>query len=250
VGILIAKNDTIENRHYDYVDALRGLAVLLVIAVHARQYGSFNVPQILRNISENSQYGVQLFYIMSAFTLFLSLKSRFAKEHYPIKNFFVRRFFRIAPMFYIAIIVDFIGFQQWKMKMLTEWGWEINVGNILLHFLFLHGFRASWINTLVLGGWSVGVEMMFYAVLPIIFLKIKTINHAIIFFLISNTIRPFMNKLLSSNIDIGQFDDYWYQYFPNQLPIFCLGIILYFLVFENENTPPPPTESRAYLYCS
>jgi peptidoglycan/LPS O-acetylase OafA/YrhL len=133
-------------------------------------------------------------------------------------------------MFYVAIIVYFIGWQQWK----------IGLGNILSHFLFLHGFRASWINTLVPGGWSVGVEMMFYVVLPILFLKIKNINHAINFFLISNTLRPFINKLLSLKIETGQFEYYWYQYLPNQMPIFCLGLIIYFLVFENRKSAPPP----------
>jgi peptidoglycan/LPS O-acetylase OafA/YrhL len=68
--ILIEKNNLIENSHYDYIDALRGLAVLGVIAVHTNQHGGFNVPQILRNITNNAQMGVQLFYIMSAFTLF------------------------------------------------------------------------------------------------------------------------------------------------------------------------------------
>jgi peptidoglycan/LPS O-acetylase OafA/YrhL len=188
MDILIEKNNFVENRHYDYVDALRGLAVLGVIAVHTAQHGIFSVSQILMNIIYNAQMGVQLFYIMSAFTLFLSLKNRFNKERYPIRNFFIRRFFRIAPMFYISIIVYFIGWQQW----------EIGIGNILSHFVFLHGLRASWINTLVPGGWSVGVEMIFYAILPILFLKIKNIRYAINLFLITNTIRPFINKLLSS----------------------------------------------------
>jgi peptidoglycan/LPS O-acetylase OafA/YrhL len=234
------KNNIIENKHYDYVDSLRGLAILGVIAVHTGQHGSFNVSEILKTMTNNAQMGVQLFYIMSAFTLFISLKNRFVKERYPIKNFFIRRFFRIAPMFYIAIIVYFIAWRQWG----------IGFGNILSHFLFLHGFRPSWINTLVPGGWSVGVEMMFYAILPILFLKIKNINHAINLFLISNTIRPLVNRLLSSIIDIGEFGDYWFYYLPNQIPIFCLGIILYFLIFENEKNGEVKKVSLLFLSIS
>jgi peptidoglycan/LPS O-acetylase OafA/YrhL len=46
--------------------------------------------------------GVQLFYMVSAFTL-LSV----SRQPFNARSFFIRRFFRIAPAFYIAMIAYF-----------------------------------------------------------------------------------------------------------------------------------------------
>lgn len=87
----------------DYIDALRGLAILGVIMVHTNQYGRSIGPNIFAKITAMGERGVQLFYLASAFTLFLSFKNRSRKEIFPIRNFFIRRFFRIAPMYYMGI---------------------------------------------------------------------------------------------------------------------------------------------------
>ena len=71
----------------DYVDALRGIAILGVIMVHTSQYGHYNVPKIIANIIDQGARGVQLFYLASAFTLFLSFKNRLSREKSPIRNF-------------------------------------------------------------------------------------------------------------------------------------------------------------------
>src|SRR5688500_15882045 len=88
----------------DYIDALRGLAILAVVMVHASQYGSFDVHPILARIISEGGRGVQLFFLVSAFTLFLSYKNRSPLESHPTRNFFIRRFFRIAPMYYLGIV--------------------------------------------------------------------------------------------------------------------------------------------------
>lgn len=52
-----------------HIDALRGIAVLLVILVHTSQ----SIPGIslpLRYFSKYGQMGVQLFFIISAYTLY------------------------------------------------------------------------------------------------------------------------------------------------------------------------------------
>ena len=90
--------------HYQYLDALRGIAALLVLSVH------MSMLSVLLNGRGFSigAYGVQLFYILSALTLFLSSSKRFSSEERPIFKFFIRRFFRIAPLFYLTVIVAFL----------------------------------------------------------------------------------------------------------------------------------------------
>jgi len=228
-----------ENNHYDFIDSLRGIAILGVIMVHAVQFGRFNAPVLvfIAKLAGEGQNGVQLFYLVSAFTLFLSMENRINKEFNPIKNFFIRRFFRIAPMYYIAIAAFLVTFGFGPRYWLGD-AQNITILNILSNMIFLHGFNPYWINSLVLGGWSIAVEMTFYCILPFLFSKIRTINHAIICFEISIVIRPILYMILIRFNPIGSdylWGHYLGFYFPNQLPVFCLGIIMYFIVIKKQN---------------
>ena len=102
--------------------------------------------------------------------------------------------------------------------------------------MFLHGFNPYWINSLVPGGWSIGVEMTFYLIVPLLFLRIKNLNQALTLFLCSLLFRYALQLILSRIPLISSevlWEEFLFLYFPSQLPIFCLGIILYFLVYEN-----------------
>ncbi len=87
----------------DYIDGIRGWAIILVIIVHT--FFVMNPSEHLKYFITHGALGVQLFFIASAFILFYSLDNRKFDEKSPVRNFFVRRFFRIAPFFYIMMIV-------------------------------------------------------------------------------------------------------------------------------------------------
>ena len=86
-------------RRFSYIDALRGYAILMVIEVHTSQLFS-DLPGPLATILNQGARGVQLFFVTSAFTLSMSWVAR----NETTADFFTRRLFRIAPMFWIAII--------------------------------------------------------------------------------------------------------------------------------------------------
>jgi peptidoglycan/LPS O-acetylase OafA/YrhL len=92
-----------EPPRYEFVDALRGIAVLGVVALHTTQ--NFHATRIEPLLSLG-ECGVQLFYIVSAFSLCLSLDQRSRNERHPFINYAIRRFFRIAPLFYLAIMAE------------------------------------------------------------------------------------------------------------------------------------------------
>ena len=58
---------------YDFVDTLRGLAVLGVVAIHTSELAPPS-SLILQTIAHAGSFGVQLFYVASALTLFLSMR--------------------------------------------------------------------------------------------------------------------------------------------------------------------------------
>ena len=89
----------------DFVDVLRGLAILGVVWLHFTSSSLVQsmLPAALSHVVELGGHGVQLFFMASAFTLFRSYHHRSALEASPVRNFFIRRYFRIAPMYYVAI---------------------------------------------------------------------------------------------------------------------------------------------------
>ena len=89
--------------HVAYIDSLRGIAVASVIAVHIS--GVLKVPGPLGSALTFGAKDVQLFYIVSALTLMMSMTKRAGSEPRPLLSFLLRRFFRIAPAFYLVLLV-------------------------------------------------------------------------------------------------------------------------------------------------
>jgi len=89
-------------KKFDYVDAMRGLAIAGVLITHINGRESSS-PFLFGAISQSAM-GVRLFFFVSAFTLFSSLTSRREVDHRPFLNFFIRRFFRIPSLFLPSVI--------------------------------------------------------------------------------------------------------------------------------------------------
>jgi peptidoglycan/LPS O-acetylase OafA/YrhL len=225
-------------KKYEFIDALRGLAVLGVILVHVRSWVA--PPDYLVDKVEYGALGVQLFYVASAFTLFLSMSSRKNTERHPIKNFFIRRFFRIAPLFYLAVVFWLIkdGFtpRYWAPDGISFW-------HILSTLTFTHGWHPHYPNAIVPVGWSIAVEMSFYVVVPFLFRFIGSLQRALqatIFFLILGKGLSYIgNLVIASHFPESQkhlvsffFGAFW---LPAEMAVFGCGIVLYYLFRDYRN---------------
>lgn len=155
-----------------YVDGLRGLAILGVLAVHVAQHVSqynfyaFENP-VLRCAVYNGARGVQLFFIVSAFTLFRSSQRRFAVDRRPILAFYLRRFFRILPLFWLVATANVISR-------------DVTLERALPTYLFYFGFiRYRPEYEIVPGSWTLFVEETFYLLLPWVFGVISSLRRAV-----------------------------------------------------------------------
>lgn len=216
----------------DFIDALRGWAILMVIAVHAA-LATRPMSPLLDRISWHGRMGVVLFFVASAVTLWLSAQRR-CHEAAPTRNFFIRRFFRIAPMFYVGAL---IALATDGMGPRGEAPFGITLLDVSSTFLFLHGWRPESINSLVPGGWSIAVEMTFYALLPLIILGVRNRYAAFVLLAASLLIANPLGNLVASYLAglgngypppmISSFINLW---FPNHLPEFIMGIIVAFVI--------------------
>lgn len=216
----------ISQKKYDFVDALRGIAVLLVIMAHTP------VPGPLLSLNIAGAYGVQLFFVVSAFTLFLSLNARQGSERYPVAFFFLRRLFRIAPAFYVAMLFyllkDGTAATPWAPEGIQPW-------QIITTLLFVNGWYPDAINSVVPGGWSIAVEMTFYLFVPLCFWIITNATRAWVLFGVLMVAGIAANKYLLPQI-LAPYAGYatissWFPvlWFPSQAAVFAVGFIVFFL---------------------
>lgn len=234
-----------EPRHYAFLDALRGIAALGVVAVHTVQ--NFHAPGI-ESIVGCGQYGVQLFYIVSAFSLCLSLAQRRKEERRPNLNYAIRRFFRIAPLFYLAVVV-YLTKPFWLPAtsapvILDARTWSLRPWHVVATVLFLNGWHYRTINSIVPGGWSVAVETGFYVLLPFLF-RLATSLKRTLWLLVGALLASMVSRkavylLFASHVpasDQSAFGTFVGMWLPAQLPVFILGIIMFNLWVRSGGAP-------------
>ena len=229
----------VDIHRYEFVDSLRGLAILLVIVTHVASISRPSLP-ILRLMAARGAYGVQLFYIVSALTLFLSMHQRTRVEARPVLNFFIRRIFRIVPLFYLSVLVYALiegnGPSYWAPNGLSWWHYVSTL-------LFLNGWHPETINAVVPLGWSIAIEMTFYPLIPYLYQKVRNIGAAVFFVvasLVLQSILVLIYKPILLKIATGYtVEAYFYLWFFAQLPIFGLGILVYLVLrdqpMQNKN---------------
>jgi peptidoglycan/LPS O-acetylase OafA/YrhL len=225
---------SLEPQHLDYIDALRGLAFLGVLCTHTIGcIGHFPSHEFF----SSGAYGVQLFFLASAITLCYSSSRRVQFDHYPWLSFFIRRFFRIAPLFWLAMAFYWTCPHTWPEFMhQTDPSSGIRPYYFVLTALFLHGWRPETINSIVPGGWSIAVEMTFYLLFPLCFYYINSLRKAALAVLISVVLahaaiigvhQSFLGDAAGYE-SAGKF--FAHHWFPAQAPTFFIGFALFYLL--------------------
>lgn len=202
--------------HLGYLDGLRGIAILLVFVVHtaamadlvtARTFGIFFV----------GQRGVELFYEVSAFTLFLSLSGA-RPQRRPLLNFYLRRFFRIAPAFYVLLLLEYLLVGRTAA---TPWRYVASI-------FFLNGFHYRSINLSIMGCWSVAVESSFYLLVPLLFRRITTVSAAATLLATSSVVTMVLDYALAHRFPALR-EYFTFLWIVAQLPVFFTGIFAFTL---------------------
>lgn len=218
-----------------YIDALRGYAILMVIATHVA-IGAPMLSGVVRSLVDQGQRGVQLFFVVSAFTLITSWHHR----HDGALRFYIRRFFRIAPMFWLAMVF-FMFFSGWAPRYWAPDG--VTSSQIFLTSILMHGWHPTSFNSVVEGGWSIAVEFTFYLIFPILMLQIRNAKQAVlalVLFYVLSLVCMHYFYLYRALIWPDVTQDYltWNLlnlWIVNQMPVFIVGLITYFLVERFHN---------------
>ena len=206
-------------------DTLRLFLAVLVFFGHWNILTNQNIDYIFFHMET---YAVDMFFIVSGFLIFWSFDNDQNKKH-----FYIKRFFRIFPLYAFLIILQtlfFIGFSDGN-------GLEI-IKYFLVNIFFLNflapavGSTLSALEVNAINGslWTLKNEVIFYALVPFIFMLYKKYG---VYFL---WILYCLSVLYIFGVNYFGIEKLLVQ-FPAQLRLFMVGIMLYvfFDKFKNKN---------------
>jgi len=207
------------------LEALRGVAALALVLFHTRAMPPLQVPAQLKFVLQTLAYGVPLFYAISAFSLFLGYEHALDNPA-GLKKFYLRRFFRIAPLFYTMLLVWYL-IRHYHLHVATMGR------DIWLNATFAFGLLPGQHEGIVWASWSIGVEWIFYALFPLFLVLAGSRWSAAVLFGIGIFISAATPKWLSNLSTVLR--SFSYMSFPAHSVFFCSGILAYRLARPRRN---------------
>lgn len=202
-------------KYYKQLDSLRAISIILVIIQHwypETLVSKFFLPGMI---------GVNTFFVISGFLISdILIANRLIAEKRGIKkskvlfSFYIRRFLRIFPIYYLTLF--FLLYINLFHIRDTQW-WYIS---------YTMNWNMYLTNSWMLFGhiWSLCVEEQFYLIWPLImlFIPLKHLKKTILIILIISPVGRMITFLITKNdfvfaLPISSFDG------------FCIGAILAYL---------------------
>jgi peptidoglycan/LPS O-acetylase OafA/YrhL len=137
-------------------DLLRGLCAVAVASYHLLSW------QEVATLHAWGSYGVYLFFVLSGASLAYTYAPRLQAGSFRLGGFLGVRWMRLAPLYLLLMLLVV----PWKAQR-TGWGADL-AGQVLLNASFLFGFTDPALQALLVGGWSLGIEVIFYLLFPLL----------------------------------------------------------------------------------
>lgn len=149
------------------LDNLRALAIIMVFLFHYPRW--FPHPAWFPDVLKFGWTGVDLFFVLSGFLIASQLFAQIIKDGtFSMKEFYIKRFFRIIPIYYFVLALYFI-FPVLSGDQLLPPLWKFLTFTHNLGFTSFDTHRSFGVV------WSLCVEEHFYLVLPVtLLLLLKT----------------------------------------------------------------------------
>jgi len=159
------------------IDGLRGLFAMSVMFYHYSIWSQTRTDYL--HIGGTVQtwwdyfekiavYNVCGFFVISGFSMYYIYGQKDFKKGTVSLKFFYNRFLRIAPIFWIVCLAMIV-IHSFNGTVIDS----SYVLRAVLHLTFLFGFYNLGMHSLVLGGWSLGIEWVFYLFFPALIILIN-----------------------------------------------------------------------------
>jgi peptidoglycan/LPS O-acetylase OafA/YrhL len=155
------------------IEALRGVAALTVVLHHS--WSLSNQPGLPPKdrvpfywvIEGFGLWGVMLFFMLSGYLL---ADTFWRTERADLKVYAIRRFFRIAPAYYVSLVLLFLFFAAHKQVFSQQGAKQLLINATFTQYLF-----PDYSSSLNVNGawWTLTIELLLYAFLPLMALLVR-----------------------------------------------------------------------------
>lgn len=168
---------------YAFIHALRAVAALWVLVVHVMIWSGWGFLPL-----GDAKLAVDLFMLLSGFLMAALAGPLDAGDR---ARFWMRRFFRIAPAYYAALLLAWLGSDAFLggydvLRELRPWRWTdgaydpahlvLDARSIAWHVTFAFGLHPQYSASTMLPDWSLALEMQFYLAFPLLCLLMRRLG--------------------------------------------------------------------------
>jgi exopolysaccharide production protein ExoZ len=196
------------------LDYLRGLSALGIMLYHYSTWtwGHHAPSSFLGRVGI---YGVAIFYVLSGITLSYIYASSLELNKAGLFEFYTKRFFRIFPLLWLATFASIALSKHMP-----------NIPDLLMNLTGLFGL-FSWNTYFATGAWSIGNELTFYLVFPLLIFLLRKGKFGVLA-AISIPALLFLHFAFQLLQAAKPLADQWHTYTNplNQLSLFASGVAL------------------------
>jgi len=152
-------------KHYPCLDVLRSIAIILVMLMHFNErFYPLPKTSLLNHLATWGWNGVGLFFALSGFLIGGQIIEELRAHTFNFKRFYIKRFWRIFPPYYVSLLV--IGIFFFTGVLTTGADTSTIIKTFVYHifylqnYLHLYGFQLSLY-------WSLAIEEQFYILAPL-----------------------------------------------------------------------------------
>ncbi|MCL4218775.1 MAG: acyltransferase [Candidatus Hydrogenedentes bacterium] len=196
---------------------LRGICAVGIAVYH---FLAWNDSHVFRSLGT---FGVYTFFILSALTMSMVYFGHFSEgiSRSHLLSFYRNRFARIVPLL-ATVTLGFSAYQVLRGR--ADIG---NLAQAILQGSGLFGLHLPGFLGLTAGAWTIGIEVMFYAVFPVVALlgfttRLRNLGVTILVLIGAQ-------QLLFLTLPEPEAREFWWQYTTNLMfaPFFAIGIYLF-----------------------
>jgi peptidoglycan/LPS O-acetylase OafA/YrhL len=221
--------------HYPQLDGFRGLAITLILLHHQTVFTPETpIQELWFRLFSGVWYAVDIFFVLSGFLITTMLYRAKGSGNY-FRNFYARRFLRIAPLYYLLLAFTFYVLPNFSHPKIQQWSSVSQ--HQAWYWAFLSNFHVAlegrWTHPVLDVSWTLAIEEQFYLLWPLVvaFFSMKGLKRLCIF----GCVFSFLFRALL----VSQNANGWLIYVvtPSRMDSILIGALIALYIESSEKIP-------------